>query len=248
MEGYVVRKRTRLGDTEAEVEAATDRRVTENHYPSDDNPYDSLYPVDDRGKTKELDPESQEVSAKEMFDSTVSILFQAMRMEGSTVPGSQFSTTGVRFDEGRNLGDIAGRPDGKAYKNVPNKPDRGGLGSSFPTKVDGNEIDADTLGYAGLTTENTYSETTGPPQVMAFPWLPFFSNCRGFDSQIAYSKLLETHEDCRLSKHEDTRFIYDFDPLEQLLTKGMWESDAIADVCVHDKTTKTMKALSQREK
>ena len=48
MEGYVVRKRTRLGDTEAEVEAATDRRVTENHYPSDDNPYDSLYPVENR--------------------------------------------------------------------------------------------------------------------------------------------------------------------------------------------------------
>ncbi|CAH0369723.1 unnamed protein product [Pelagomonas calceolata] len=141
MNGYVVRKRTRLGDTENEQEAATDRRVTENHYPSDDNPYDSLYPVDDRGKTKELDPESQEVSAKEMFDSTV----------------------------------------------------------------------------------------------MAFPWLPFFSNCRGFDSQVAYSKLLETHEDCRLSKHEDTRFIYDFDPLEQLLTKGMWESDAVADICVHDR-------------
>ena len=233
MNGYVVRKRTRLGDTEAEVEAATDRRVTENHYPSDDNPYDSLYPVDDRGKTKELDPESQEVSAKEMFDSTVSILFQAMRMEGSTVPGSQFSTTGVRFDEGRNLGDIAGRPDGKAYKNELGEPDKGGLGSSFQTKAGGNLLDADTLGYAGLTTENTYSETTGPPQVLAFPWLPFFSNCRGFDSQIAYSKLLETHEDCRLSKHEDTRFIYDFDPLEQLLTKGMWESDAIADVCVH---------------
>ena len=174
----------------------------------------------------------KEVPAKEMFDSTVSILFQAMRMEGSTVPGSQFSTTGVRFDEGRNFGDIAGRPDGKAYKNVPNKPDRGGLGSSFQTKVDGNLLDADSLGYAGLTTENTYSETTGPPQVMAFPWLPFFSNCRGFDSQIAYSKLLETHEDCRLSKHEDTRFIYDFDPLEQFLTKGMWESDAIADVHV----------------
>ena len=91
------------------------------------------------------------------------------------------------------------------------------------------------MGYAGLTKENTYSETTGPPQVLAFPWLPFFSNCRGFDSQIAYSKLLETHEDCRLSKHEDTRFIYDFDPLEQLLTKGMWESDAVADICVHDR-------------
>ena len=47
MEGYLVR-RSLLGDTEVEQEAATDRRVTENHYPSDDNPYDSLYPVDDR--------------------------------------------------------------------------------------------------------------------------------------------------------------------------------------------------------
>ena len=46
MNGYLVR-RSLLGDTE-ELEAATDRRVTENHYPSDDNPYDSLYPVDDR--------------------------------------------------------------------------------------------------------------------------------------------------------------------------------------------------------
>ena len=47
MEGYLVRK-SLLSDTETETEAATDRRVTENHYPSDDNPYDSLYPVDDR--------------------------------------------------------------------------------------------------------------------------------------------------------------------------------------------------------
>ena len=47
MNGYLVRK-SLLSDTETETEAATDRRVTENHYPSDDNPYDSLYPVDDR--------------------------------------------------------------------------------------------------------------------------------------------------------------------------------------------------------
>ena len=62
----------------------------------------------------------------------------------------------MKFDEGRNLGDIAGRPDGKAYKNVPNKPDRGAWAASFQTKVDGNLLDADKLGYAGLTTENTY--------------------------------------------------------------------------------------------
>ena len=47
MEGYLVRK-SLLSDTETETEAATDRRVTENHYPSDDNPYDSLYPVRSR--------------------------------------------------------------------------------------------------------------------------------------------------------------------------------------------------------
>ena len=47
MNGYLVR-RSLLGDAEVAEEAATDRRVTENHYPSDDNPYDSLYPVDDR--------------------------------------------------------------------------------------------------------------------------------------------------------------------------------------------------------
>ena len=39
-------KRTRLGDTEAEVGSDATRRVTENHYPSDDN-LRSLYPVDD---------------------------------------------------------------------------------------------------------------------------------------------------------------------------------------------------------
>ena len=105
----------------AEVEAATDRRVTENHYPRMITPT-TRYPVDDRGKAEARPGKSRSFREGDVR-LTVSILFQAMRMEG-TVPGSQFSTTGVRFDEAESR-DIAGRPDGKAYKNVPNKPDRG---------------------------------------------------------------------------------------------------------------------------
>jgi len=217
MRDYTSRKRlrlARLGLVEEELEAATDRRVTENHYPSDDNPYDSLYPVDDRGKTGELDPESQEVTAKELFDGGVSLLAQAIKAEGST------AMAGVRGKEGRGLGDIAG------------------LASSYPDiQCVGN---CETSGWAGVGAEAAHQDPAKPPQVMAFPWLPFFSNCRGYDSQIPYSKLLESHPGCNLEQKTNTEFINDYDPLEQLFTKLYWSSAAVADTCVGGETAKRM--------
>ena len=31
---------------------------------------------------------------------------------------------------------------------------------------------------------------------MALPYLPFFSNCRGYDNHVYISKLLENHPNC----------------------------------------------------
>lgn len=59
---------------------------------------------------------------------------------------------------------------------------------------------------------------------LAMPWLPYFSNCRGYDSHVSISKLLETHPNCTLESRSKTQPIYWYIP---------WESDPTADRC-HD--------------
>ena len=48
----------------------------------------------------------------------------------------------------------------------------------------------------------------GLPQEMSFialPYLPFFSNCEGYDSHISISRLIEEHSGCTIVPYEDTR-------------------------------------------
>lgn len=39
------------------------------------------------------------------------------------------------------------------------------------------------------------------------PYLPFFSNCDGFDSHISLSRLMEEHPDCHLSSAQETKYV-----------------------------------------
>jgi hypothetical protein len=41
--------------------------------------------------------------------------------------------------------------------------------------------------------------------VLALPYLPFFSNCRGYDNHIYISKLLENHPNCTRKRHSDVQ-------------------------------------------
>jgi hypothetical protein len=48
-------------------------------------------------------------------------------------------------------------------------------------------------------------DTTGPFDFLMLPYLPYFSNCRGYDQSIPIAKLLETHPDCTLIPYDRTR-------------------------------------------
>ncbi|KAL3768820.1 hypothetical protein ACHAWU_006921, partial [Discostella pseudostelligera] len=50
------------------------------------------------------------------------------------------------------------------------------------------------------------------PDFLALPYLPFFSNCDGYDSHIAISRLLEEHPDCTGVEYSRTIPITDFGP------------------------------------
>ncbi len=51
-----------------------------------------------------------------------------------------------------------------------------------------------------------------PHDFLALPYLPFFSNCDGYDSHIGISRLLEEHPDCSRVEHSQTVPISDFGP------------------------------------
>lgn len=64
------------------------------------------------------------------------------------------------------------------------------------------------------------------------PWLPFFSNCDGYDSHMNFMRLIETHPDC-ISSHEsfeNTQYVVqmpgtkDFTFLApKVMEKAFWE-------------------------
>ena len=47
-------------------------------------------------------------------------------------------------------------------------------------------------------------DTWWPNDFMALPYLPFFSNCNGYDSHISLSRLLEEHPDCQSVPYDQT--------------------------------------------
>jgi len=47
----------------------------------------------------------------------------------------------------------------------------------------------------------------GIPGIMALPYLPFFSNCRGYDSHVMIAKLLEDHPNCSRVSMQETEFV-----------------------------------------
>ena len=47
----------------------------------------------------------------------------------------------------------------------------------------------------------------GIPGIMAFPYLPFFSNCRGYDSHVMIAKLFEDHPNCSRVSMQETEFV-----------------------------------------
>jgi len=42
---------------------------------------------------------------------------------------------------------------------------------------------------------------------VVMPWIPFFSNCDGYDSRIVAYDAFEYHPDCQLPRYEDIRIV-----------------------------------------
>jgi hypothetical protein len=55
-----------------------------------------------------------------------------------------------------------------------------------------------------------------PHDFLALPYLPYFSNCDGYDSHIAISRLLEEHPDCTGVEYSHTVPITDFGPRQSV--------------------------------
>ena len=47
----------------------------------------------------------------------------------------------------------------------------------------------------------------GIPGIMAMPYLPFFSNCRGYDSHVMIAKLFEDHPNCSRVSMQETEYV-----------------------------------------
>ncbi|KAL4137835.1 hypothetical protein PRIC2_001345 [Phytophthora ramorum] len=52
--------------------------------------------------------------------------------------------------------------------------------------------------------DSWWTQELGGSEFLALPYLPYFSSCRGFDSNIFLSKMLETHPDCILVNYDQT--------------------------------------------
>ena len=59
-------------------------------------------------------------------------------------------------------------------------------------------------------------------QANIMPWLPFFSNCEGYDSRVILYDILEFNEKCKLPKYEDIKVV------NPIPSTGL---DPVADQC-----------------
>jgi hypothetical protein len=67
-------------------------------------------------------------------------------------------------------------------------------------------------------------------EFLFMPWLPFFSNCDGYDSHINFMRLIETHPDC-ITTHEpyqDTQYV-----VQMIGEEGFQFTAPKADKCVN---------------
>lgn len=85
---------------------------------------------------------------------------------------------------------------------------------TMPSYDDGIDISADPAPVKNPKEEvrkgETYWDNADPLGGFTFltlPYLPFFSNCRGYDQHIGISKLLEAHPDCTIIEYDKTRYV-----------------------------------------
>lgn len=77
-----------------------------------------------------------------------------------------------------------------------------------------------------LRADTWWSNVLNGTDTIALPYLPFFSNCRGFDSHIWIAKLLESHPDCEFVSYDSTVEVNEYP----------WKKKTIpnADKCIID--------------
>lgn len=82
-----------------------------------------------------------------------------------------------------------------------------------------------------LRADTWWSNVLNGTDTIALPYLPFFSNCRGFDSHIWIAKLLESHPDCEFVSYDSTVEVNEY-PWKKKTTPN-------ADKCIIDYTVGT---------
>jgi hypothetical protein len=92
-----------------------------------------------------------------------------------------------------------------------------GKKNTYEYTVNGDVADSDIMSE----NENTF---------LYMPWLPYFSNCDGYDSHMNFMRLIETHPDCIVSQstYANTQYVVQM-PLSQDFTFAA----PVSDECVH---------------
>lgn len=72
-----------------------------------------------------------------------------------------------------------------------------------PTYYFGLDIDVDPIATVQRT-DTWWTQQLSSADMLALPYLPFFSSCRGFGSTMSLAKLVEAHPDCSLIAYDQT--------------------------------------------
>nr|CCA19102.1 conserved hypothetical protein [Albugo laibachii Nc14] len=101
--------------------------------------------------------------------------------------------------------------------------DHSGSQRVLPTEYFGLNPVKDAIGNIQHT-DNWWDTHLNESSYMTIPYLPFFSNCRGYGSHVSISKLVESHPDCKLVPYNQTIFVDQYPWEKQLIP--------VADTCL----------------
>ena len=86
--------------------------------------------------------------------------------------------------------------------------------TDYETRPDLEAISVDLTVTVDLFRDNYQSadwlvvgDDTGENEFLGLPYFPFFSNCKGFDSYMSISKMLETHPECDIIDYDKTKAV-----------------------------------------
>ena len=97
------------------------------------------------------------------------------------------------------------------WRNPPNTGEDMGAKAAFetyPSTWGRGEVPKNRFSGVGDSTDSTFMRAN-ENDFLYMPWLPYFSNCDGYDSHMHFMKLIETHPDCLATNedYKDTQYV-----------------------------------------